>query len=963
MRKKNKFHSVSSRKSCREWCFRLAFGIVLVGMSLASEAETWTLASDRERFDYSTATNLAYWLNSNGEAGAKTSSLPEGDDYVFSKIFRLCPSEEGYVFPGASLTMLKGGTMSWSRQGTVTCGNLIVEGGTFDVDTYLSDGPEKSGYPYQYLRLDGKITVHATADSPLRCVSQYNSTGANIAAALHGSQDAAIVIGGVGSSQRKNSLWVFNDPSNFHGEIQVVGSDSDLTGYPTMTSYGPWFHYGLKLNGSAMPGTVRILGKNALLYLPDGGKDVSIGTLELGDKSVLRFDYSSASPHNGKYSVEDSLILNGKVTVRAVYGPSTSVGTGSASVDTPVMVGPPGVRIDASMFLFDPNTNYLKAASNGNVYPQSMSFKSVTDAATDRDTLYATIKPMLVKKGTWSFGSTSESYPYSSVTLSKGLEVTWKYDPANDDVDRQRTGVLDVCDDLAIEDGVIVKLDYKPVASVSGNETTNVVLRGPVGVRIDSSKFTFVPNEAYEFATPDTYPQRVRLIVVTDADGRDSLCAVVEPMVVSVAGDPNSETLPAGNVKTTVFEDGSKWSDGRVPHADAHYVLKHCGNFPVGTSKYVFPGKTLFHVRNYTVQRTTCDVTISNLVRATLNTHEMGIGGSTLDLRGGLTLNTNLNISTYASDRLNIHSDIKGGGNISMTPFWSTAWEGYLGLYGNNVAWTGKLSVVLYNGEGKTDYGPGRCCHILIRDGRALGGALPEITYDALYLNQRATLHAEADLTLSADVNRGLWVTNIASISVAESCEMKMFWPLTLDGALIKEGAGTLALGGDMKFADGMGGVTDVPPTDESHRRLLLDKGMIKPLSADSLDGVTVVASSGTGLVFDFVPNDERLRKYGLRNVKTKTPFLKDKSSDGKIPIKFDGLTEESIAALFGGEGLGLVTVDSSVADEVARTVDFRPVRTEKYVGFVRRDASSVHSETTFRLVVATRGGMSVVIR
>lgn len=132
-------------------------------MSLASKAETWTLASDCGRYDYSTATNLAYWLNSNGEAGAKTSSLPEGDDYVFSKIFRLCPAG-GYAFPGASLTMLKGGTMSWTQQGTVTCGNLIAEGGTLEVYTYLSDGPEKSGYPYQYLKLDGKITVHATAE-------------------------------------------------------------------------------------------------------------------------------------------------------------------------------------------------------------------------------------------------------------------------------------------------------------------------------------------------------------------------------------------------------------------------------------------------------------------------------------------------------------------------------------------------------------------------------------------------------------------------------------------------------------------------------------------------------------------------------------------------------------------------------------------------------------------------------
>lgn len=248
---------------------------------------------------------------------------------------------------------------------------------------------------------------------------------------------------------------------------------------------------------------------------------------------------------------------------------------------------------------------------------------------------------------------------------------------------------------------MIVRLNYRPVASLSGNETTNAVLRGPAGVRIDVTKFTFVPDEAYEAATSDTYPQRAHLIVTTDADDRDSLCVVVEPMVVSMSGDPNSATEPAANVTTTVFQDGSKWSDGRIPHGNAHYVLRHCGNFPVGIASYVFPGRTLFHVNNYTVQRTSCDVTISNLVRTTVGTHSMGMGGCSLDLRGSISVNTNLSIATYASDRLNIHSDLSGNGDISITPFWSTAWTGYVGLYGDNSAWTGKLVSVLYDGIGK----------------------------------------------------------------------------------------------------------------------------------------------------------------------------------------------------------------------------------------------------------------------
>lgn len=928
-----------------------------------SQSETWTLISDCERYGWNTATySQKYWQDSNGNPGEESAALSSDGDYLLLKTLSLSPSDD-YVFPGTSLTMLNGGTMSWQQSKTMTCTNLIVEGGTLEVFTYLSADPENSGYPYQYLKLDGRMTVLATHDVPLRCVSRYHSTGGRIFAAVHGAAESAISIGGDMDNQRKNSLWTFDDTANFRGLMRVCGTDKDLSGYPTSKDYGPWYHYGLKLNGTSMPGTVRVCGRNAVLQLPDADRSVSIGTLALEDLSVLRLEYSATSPHCGRYEIEDSLTIDGTVVARAIYTPSRSVGTDSRPVNTPLLVGPPGVRIDASRFVFEPNTNYLAAASDGNIYPQSMAFVSITDSTTDRDTLYAIVKPLLVKNGSWSFGATSGTYSYADVKLSTGLEMTWTYDPADDDTARQRTVLLDIDDELTIEDGVTVRLNYRPVASLSGSETTNAVLRGPIGVRIDPGKFTFVPDEAYENPSYDIYPQRAHLIVTTDADDRDSLCVVVEPMVVSVSGDPHSQTEPPTNVTTTVFQDGSKWSDKRIPHGNAHYVLRHCGNFPVGIASYVFPGRTLFHVNNYTVQRTSCDVTISNLVRNTVGTHEMGIGGCTLDLRGSISINTNLSISTYASDRLNIHSDLSGSGDIRITPFWSTAWTGYVGLYGDNSEWTGKLLSILYDNVGKTDYGSERCIHVLIRDGRALGGRLPELAHDAVYLNQRTTIHAETNLTLSTDMNRGIWVTNVAAIAVADGCEMSMYWPLTIDGILVKEGAGTLALGGRTYFVDGIGAVTDTPPADISSRTLQLVAGTLKPLNADCLDGLTVVVSPDAGFAFSLAPADAGLRKYGIRDVKTETPFALASDSNSRIPLTYEGLSDETLAALAGNEGLGLVTVNSSAADMVARMLDFRPVRTERHVGFVRRDASTLTGETTFRLYVKVRGGLSVVIR
>lgn len=421
-------------------CFRrMAYIKAICVLPWVIHAETWTLISDCERYGWDTATySQKYRQDSGGNVGAETAALFEDGDYRFSKVLRLSPSDD-YVFPGASLTMLSGGTMSWSQSKKMTCTNLIVEAGTFEVYTYLSSGPENSGFPYQYLHLDGRMTVLATLDAPLRCVSRYHSTGGRIFAALHGTADSAISIGGDMNDSRKSSLWTFNDTANFHGVMRACGTDKDLSGYPTTKEYGTWFHYGLKLNGGSMPGTVRVCGRNAVLQLPDADRSASIGTLVLEDLSVLRFEYAASSPHSGGYEIEDGLTVDGTVAVRAVYTPSRSIGADSCPVSTPILVGPPGVRIDASRFVFEPNTNYLAAASDGNVYPQSMTFVSTTDATTDRDTLTAIIKPLLVKNGTWNFEATSGTHSYADVKLSAGLEVRWAYDPSDDLTDRQRT--------------------------------------------------------------------------------------------------------------------------------------------------------------------------------------------------------------------------------------------------------------------------------------------------------------------------------------------------------------------------------------------------------------------------------------------------------------------------------------------------------------------------------------------
>jgi hypothetical protein len=146
---------------------------------------------------------------------------------------------------------------------------------------------------------------------------------------------------------------------------------------------------------------------------------------------------------------------------------------------------------------------------------------------------------------------------------------------------------------------------------------------------------------------------------------------------------------------------------------------------------------------------------------------------------------------------------------------------------------------------------------------------------------------------------------------VAEEKELAIKQQLTVNGKFYKEGAGTLALGGDLRFLefetnfvesvdkDGLSKVVtnitstvvETIPNDAANRTFYVMGGKVKPLTAYALDGLDVVFSNKTskldvGLALDIKSTDEELRAKGICNVKSPAPFaFLDDDAQKKAPI------------------------------------------------------------------------------
>lgn len=465
-----------------------------------------------------------------------------------------------------------------------------------------------------------------------------------------------------------------------------------------------------------------------------------------------------------------------------------------------------------------------------------------------------------------------------------------------------------------------VSTRWTPAVSTTGEEVRSPFLVGPPGVRIDSDTFEFVPEPDFEPQKADKiYPQRVRFETETDpVSGRDTVYAVIEPIVEMTKAQDDVRTNADALNQGTALTNATFWSDGRVPHTNAHYVINKRLLSPYESDvEYEFPGKSLlFYKGAFTVFGTNHRLNIPDFQMAS------GIRQgqfATVTICGGLVrlCGEQVSMRSWGNKTLTIESEIVGAANLRLEGEGVTSSShGHFAFTGLNTNWFGKIAVVAPNNASVDDWNTDYLT-IHLYDGRNLGGRLAEFDYGALELGRLCDLYAHTNVTLDAAANRGIFLSHEqgARISVDEGYTLDCRWPISFNGPLYKTQTGTLALGGGVKFCEVEGAVTNITdtlPNDPSKRLLVVTNGTLKALTHDCVNGLTVALATNatTLLALDFVEENGNLKKYGFYNVKTDTPFEAGKP----INIQLNGIDGEKVKE-WGGYKQGLVTVKTTAAN------------------------------------------------
>ena len=198
-------------------------------------------------------------------------------------------------------------------------------------------------------------------------------------------------------------------------------------------------------------------------------------------------------------------------------------------------------------------------------------------------------------------------------------------------------------------------------------------------------------------------------------------------------------------------------------------------------------------------------------------------------------------------------------------------------LTGTNSAFSGRLAVTNDRNTPSTN------TTLTVSDVRALGGARTSFAYNALSLAKCSRLDVTGSINFS-EPTRGVYFSGSNYVNIANAAHtLTLASQTTLAGTLIKEGAGTLALGGTLKFTSSQ---SDTPV--EGTNILQLSAGRVKPVSKTGADGLAITFASGTGLrLAPLAEADADVLRYGLYDVKWATPFDLT-ATGGKLDVALD---------------------------------------------------------------------------
>lgn len=239
---------------------------------------------------------------------------------------------------------------------------------------------------------------------------------------------------------------------------------------------------------------------------------------------------------------------------------------------------------------------------------------------------------------------------------------------------------------------------------------------------------------------------------------------------------------------------------------------------------------------------------------------------------------------------MRIESELVGGGAINCGTFAAGDYRNDRSFYeftALNTNFTGKINVSMpyettkYASSGIIVPNWNQRTRLFVYDERNLGGRRDTFACDALYIDHYSELFTLNDVTFTDGWNRGIAIGDIGRMNVTNSLTLTILRPLNVNGNLVKEGAGTLALGGTLTF----GGEAQADVPTSGMNLLTVKGGSIKPLAAHAFDGLAITFTNNASIKLDATTSDADLLNFGIIDVKETAAPITLAANQTTIPV------------------------------------------------------------------------------
>ena len=450
---------------------------------------------------------------------------------------------------------------------------------------------------------------------------------------------------------------------------------------------------------------------------------------------------------------------------------------------------------------------------------------------------------------------------------------------------------------ITVNGTVVVAFDD---GAVKDDGLTNriVVLTFPKTSEIDTTKFEVEYSGRYgDYLLPLS-------VEVDDAAGVKRLVTGVGAFVHLVAGDYQDKAR--SSTRSSCFTTASAWSDGQLPHAGVHYLVENDATFVTsGRANEWSTGKTMTYIRTPDEAAATREFPGESLTLGDgcrLITFCKVFSSPKLCMKGGSQLWVGANQATVISNTaivveggvvelgaysghslyFDATSTLSGDGTLALGSITLTGSpNGVYRFASDNSQFIGRIHATQV---GTAPEWGSKFQLLTVYAESELGGNLGSLDERGLIVDLMTNVRFKDSMTLQSESNRGIYIGDSAIFDVDSGVGVEVYRQLTMNGLLYKQGAGTLSLAGKLRF-DSDNGICDVPRANSN--LFTIAGGMVKVLSAGAIDGLNVTFGKVSAIELTTDEDNADLVKYGIRNVKTETPFT---LTAGKttIPLSVD---------------------------------------------------------------------------